>query len=102
MELVALLPVIALVAALLWQLALSGYATWSAGAAARAGARAGALGEDARHAARVALPAELRRDLRISERADGTIIVHVRIPAVTPGLDLGRASSEAHFPAQGA
>jgi hypothetical protein len=101
-ELVALLPLVALVAAVLWQLALAGHATWAAGAAARAGARAVALGQDPRQAARSALPSDLRHGLRISEGGNGAISVHVRIPAVTPGLDLGRTSARAHFPAQGA
>ena len=101
MELVALLPLLVLVAAVLWQIALAGHATWAAGAAARAAARASAVGGDPGRAARSAIPVELRGDLRISETADGAIRVLVRIPAVTPGLDLGRASAQAHFPAQG-
>ena len=101
-ELVALLPLVALVAAVLWQLALAGHATWAAGAAARAAARAQAIGNDPGHAARSALPSDLRRGLRIFAGGDGAISVHVRIPAVTPGLDLGRTSARAHFPAQGA
>ena len=100
-ELVALLPLLALVAAVLCQLALAGYATWAAGAAARAGARASALGDDPRQAARAALPSDLRRGLQIAESADGAIRVHVKIPAMTPGLDIGRASARAQFPAQG-
>ena len=100
-ELVALLPLVVLVAAVLWQIALAGHATWAAGAAARAAARASAVGGDPGRAARSAIPVELRGDLRISETADGAIRVFVRIPAVTPGLDLGRASARAHFPAQG-
>jgi hypothetical protein len=101
-ELVALLPLVVVVGALLCQLALAGHAAWAAGAAARAAARAHAVGHDPRAAARDALPIELRRGVRVSETTDGAIRVHVAIPAVTPGLALGRASAEAHFPVQDA
>lgn len=100
-ELVALLPLIVVVAAVLWQLALAGHATWAAGAAARAAARAEALGADPVAAARRALPADLRRGLKVSER-DGYVRVEVRIPPVTPVLDLGRTAADAQFPAQSA
>lgn len=99
-ELVALLPLVVVVAALLWQLALAGHATWAAGAAARAAARAAAVGHDAPQAARDALPADLQRGLEVFPAADGAIRVEVEIPAVAPGLDLGRASARAHFPEQ--
>lgn len=99
-ELVALLPLVIVVAAVLWQIALAGHAAWAAGAAARAAARAGAVGDDARQAAHNALPADLRRGLRLSEAAEGRLRVQVAIPAVTPGLDLGSASADARFPAQ--
>lgn len=101
-ELVALLPLVVLIAALLWQLALAGHATWAAGAAARAAARADAVGHDAHEAARDALPADLRRGVRISETDEGAIRVLVEIPVVAPGLDLGRASAQARFPSQDA
>ena len=101
-ELVALLPLVVVVGALLCQLALAGHVAWAAGAAARSAARAHAVGHDARAAARDALPVDLRRGVRISETADGAIRVHVAIPAVAPGWDMGRASAEAHFPVQDA
>ena len=102
MELVALLPLVVAVVALLWQLALAGHATWAATAAARAAARAEAVGGDARAAARRAVPVELRRGLRVTEGGDGSVRVHVAIPTVAPGLDFGRATARAHFPAQDA
>jgi hypothetical protein len=55
-ELVALLPLGALLLAGAWQLVVAGHASWSAGAAARAAARASALGADAGAAARAELP----------------------------------------------
>jgi hypothetical protein len=99
-EFVALLPLLILVAALLWQTAIAGHAAWAAAAAARAGARAHAIGQDPRPAALIAMPSDLRRGMRISEAADGSVRVHVDIPAVAPGLDFGSASARAHFPAQ--
>ena len=101
-ELVALLPLVVVVAAFLWQLALAGHATWAAGAAARAAARAHAIGKDARQAARDALPADLRRGLEVSGSDRGGIRVRLDIPAVTPALDLGAASAQAEYPGQGA
>ncbi len=101
-EVVALLPILAVVAAVCWQLALAGHATWAAGSAARAAARADALGEEPASAARRALPSDLRRGLRLSERPDGSIRVEVLIPRVMPHLDFGRAAASAQFPSQGA
>ena len=98
----ALLPALALVAATLWQCAVAGHATWAAGAAARAAARAHALGDDPQLAARRRLPSDLERGLVVRERADGSITVGVRIPALAPALRLGRASATAHFAGQGA
>src|SRR3954453_24189564 len=50
-ELVAVVPVLLLVTLVVAQLAVAGYALWSAAAAARAGARAGYVGGDAEAAA---------------------------------------------------
>ena len=102
MELVALLPVLAVIAALCWQLVLAGHATWVAGSAARSAARAHAVGSDPAFAARRALPPDLRRGLEVSERPNESIRVGVRIPRVVPGLDFGQAAATAHFPAQDA
>ena len=54
---VALLPLVALLAAGAWQLAVAGHAAWSADAAARAAARAAAVGGDAARRRPRALPA---------------------------------------------
>jgi hypothetical protein len=99
-ELVAILPLLALLAALLWQIALVGHATWAAGAAAGAAARAHAVGRDAAAAGRARLPRDLRAGLRVRERSDGSVHVAVPIPSLAPGLSLGRASATAHYPAQ--
>jgi hypothetical protein len=99
-ELVVLLPLAATVLAVLWQLAIAGHATWAAAAAARAAARAHAVGLDPRDAARSHLSRPLERGLRIRTRADGTVEVGVRVPAVLGFVDLGRASASSRFAPQ--
>jgi pilus assembly protein CpaE len=96
-ELVALLPVAALLLAGAWQLAVAGHATWAADAAARAAARAAAVGEDARAAARRELPGRLGRQVRVSEHGEGTVDVTVRIPPVLGLPVLGHTTGTAHF-----
>jgi pilus assembly protein CpaE len=83
-ELVAILPALVLVVLLAAQFAITGYALWTAGGAARAGARAAYVGGDGRRAARQSLPAVLRRDATIRAR-DG-LAVGVRAPSLIPGL----------------
>ena len=96
-ELVALLPLAALLLAGTWQLAIAGHATWAAGAAARAAARATAVGEDARAAARRQLPGALSHDVHVEDRGDGTVAVRVRIPPVLGLPVLGHTTATAHF-----
>ena len=83
-ELVAVAPLVCLVALALAQLAVAGFALWSAGDAARAGARAEHVGGDAAEAARSALPGWLEREARIE--AGGPVEVRVEAPALVPGL----------------
>ena len=96
-ELVAILPLAALLLAGAWQLVVAGHAACAAGGAARAGARAAAIGDDAERAARHALSAGLRRDLRVREPERGTVTVTVRIPPVLGLQVLGHASATARF-----
>ena len=96
-ELVAILPLAALLVAGAWQLALAGHAAWAAGAAARAGARAAAIGAEATPAARRALIGSLRRESKVREPARGTVEVTVRIPPVLGLPVLGHTSATAHF-----
>jgi hypothetical protein len=98
-ELVAVLPLVALVALLLWQAVVAGEAASSVAGAARAAARAQAVGGDPLAAARRAVPGGLRRSLRVTARGDG---VHVRlaVPVVVGGGSLGSFSASAAMPSQ--
>jgi type II secretory pathway component PulK len=83
-ELIAVIPALALVTLLVAQLALAGYALWSAGVAARAGARAAYVGGDGESAARASLPAVLRDGASV--RTGNGLVVRVRAPSLAPGL----------------
>ncbi len=65
------------------QLAVAGYALWSAGDAARAGARAGHVGGDPERAALSAVPSWLEDGARVE--ANGPVEVELRAPALIPG-----------------
>jgi hypothetical protein len=98
-ELVALLPLVAVLAALLWQAVVAGQAVWLAGAAARAAARAEATGGDVRAAARDVLPERLERGLTVarSRGEPGGVRVAIAVPAVIGGLRLGTVSARARL-----
>jgi hypothetical protein len=98
-EMVALLPLVVLVGALLWQAVVAGQALWLAGAAARAAARATAVGGDAEGAARGALPPRLEHGLRVRPADDG-VRVAVRIPSVLTAGSIATVESRAAFPEQ--
>jgi hypothetical protein len=98
-ETVALLPLVVLVGALLWQAVVAGQALWLSGAAARAAARAAAVGGDAQVAARGALPPRLESGLRV-RAAGGRVRVAVRVPAVLSGGSIFTARARAAFPRQ--
>jgi hypothetical protein len=83
-ELVAALPALAAALLVATQLAIAGYAFWSAGIAARAGARAAYVGGDGERAARASLPSGLRT--AASVRDDDGVAVRVRTPSLIPGL----------------
>ena len=104
-ELVALLPVLALVALALGQAALAGWTAWSAAGAVRVSARAEALGEDPAAAARHVLPAMLGRRARVSlgragGKAEHRATVRLHIPVVVPGIRLGTVAASAEVPSQ--
>jgi hypothetical protein len=102
-ELVALLPLMAVLAAVLWQAAVAGQAVWLAGSAARAAARASAVGADAAAAARGVLPARLEPGLLVTpERGrDDGVRVTIAIPAVVVGGHLGGVTARARLQGQG-
>lgn len=82
-ELVAAVPIVVLVVLAVAQLAIAGFAIWSAGDAARAGARAELADGDPEAAARSVLPDWLEDDAEV-EVGDG-VTVSVRAPALLPG-----------------
>ncbi len=97
-ELVALLPLVAVLVALLWQAVVAGQAVWFAGSAARAAARASAIGADEHAAARRALPDRLERGLAVRrERGEEGVRVAIRIPSVIGAGRLGTVSARARL-----
>jgi len=96
-ELVALLPLLAVLAALLWQAVVAGQAVWLAGSAARAAARASAIGGDARAAAREVLPGRLEDRLEVERAGDEGIRVAIAIPTVIGATRLGTVSAQARL-----
>jgi hypothetical protein len=99
-ELVALLPLVCLLAAALWQAALAGGTIWFAHGAARAAARAEAVDGDAAAAARRVLPRRLERGLRVRPERDGAVALEVAIPALLGGGALATVTARARFEAQ--
>jgi hypothetical protein len=100
-EMAALLPLVVLVGALLWQAVVAGQALWLSGAAARAAARAAAVGGDAGAAARHALPPRLERGLQVHTSQAGTAVrVSLRVPSVLTSGSLTSVESRAAFPEQ--
>jgi hypothetical protein len=99
-ELIALLPVVAVLAALVWQAVLAGTAWWLCGSAARAGARARAIGADPAAAVRAVLPEELERGVVVRTDGDG-VRVRVRVPVLLgrPGV-LGAVQARARMEPQ--
>jgi hypothetical protein len=99
-ELVALLPLLALLGMALWQAVVAGQALWLAGSAARGAARATAVGADPLAAARRALPAALERGLRVEPGEAGEVRVAVAVPAVIGAGRLTTVTAAAAFPRQ--
>ena len=101
-ELVALLPLIAVCAFVAWQLAVVGWAAWSCAAPPRAAARAAAVsgaGEGEATARRL-LPRPLRTGALIRARDDGTVSIRVAVPAVIGSGPLLHLSHRARFAPQ--
>ena len=98
-EFVAVLPLLVVVGAALWQAVVAGQAVWASAGAARAAARAQAIGGDAAAGARGALPVSLRRGLQVDARSSG-VRVGVSIPLVFTGDHLATVSARAALPPQ--
>src|SRR4051794_7350124 len=79
-ELVALLPILVVLALAAWQAVVAGQAAWLAAGAARAAARAAAVGQDPDAAARRTLPPALRAGLHVD--GDDPVVVRMRIRSV--------------------
>jgi hypothetical protein len=99
-ELVAILPVLVLLAGALWQIALAGQAAWLTGAAARAAARAEAVGGDPLAAARHVVPGPLAHGLRVRADRDGSVRVWVPVPLVIGRGRLTTFDQRARFASQ--
>src|SRR3954452_12203736 len=98
-ETVALLPLVVLVGALLWQAVVAGQALWLSGADAPAAARAAAVGPEAEAAAKATLPPRLESGLRVRQVGDG-VGVAVRVPSVLSGGSIATVRSRAALPRQ--
>lgn len=83
-ELVVAVPIILVALLAVAQLAIAGFALWTAGDAARTGARAELVGGDPEEAARSVLPGWLEEDADIEVTRGVT--VSVRAPALLPGV----------------
>jgi hypothetical protein len=95
-ELVAVVPILLVVVLAVAQLAIAGYALWTAGDAARAGARAALVGGDADAAARSVL--EDGAEVKEGDRVE----VALRAPALLPGLPSIPLSAGAALDPEGA
>ena len=98
-EFVAVLPLLVVLFAALWQLAVFAHTAWSASSAAHAAARAEAIGLPPGRAARAHLPDRLERGLRLRASADGRVTVTIPVPS-SFGLRLGTTSAVARFTPQ--
>jgi hypothetical protein len=93
-ELVAVVPILLIFVLVVGQLAVAGYALWTASDAARAGARAELVGGNAEAAARSVLPGWLEDGAKV-QSGEG-VEVRLRAPALLPGvpsIPIGAASS---------
>jgi hypothetical protein len=79
-ELVAMVPFVLLVGAVVWQLTLAGHTAWLTANAARAAARADTVGRDVSAAARSALPRSMEDGLEVKRLDGGGVRVSVRVP----------------------
>jgi hypothetical protein len=81
-ELLGVVPALLALGLVVWQLILAGHTAWTAAHAARAAARAELVGEDARAAARSALPRGLTGGFEVRAEGSGAVRVEVPVPIV--------------------
>jgi hypothetical protein len=79
-EMVAVVPLVLLAAAVAWQLVLTGHTLWLCANAARAAARAELVARSPDRAARSALPRSLERDLSVTRLEGGGARVSLHLP----------------------
>src|SRR5881628_1519227 len=84
-EVIAIVPMLALVLLCAWQAAIAGWALTAAESASRAGARAALVGRPPAGAAFAALPASMRAGATVSE-SGGRVVVTLRVPSFVPGF----------------
>ncbi|MQW76355.1 AAA family ATPase [Nocardioides sp. dk4132] len=84
-ETVALVPVVALICLLAWQVGLTALAFVWNGHAANAATRAHAIGEDPGAAARDAVPDSMRDSVHVTVLHDGSVTVSTKVPVLCPG-----------------
>lgn len=84
-EVVALVPALALVLACVWQAALAGLALTAAESASMRGAHAALVGRPPAGAAMAALPPSMRAGATVRE-AGGRVVVTVHVPSLVPGF----------------
>jgi hypothetical protein len=95
-ELVAMVPVVLIAGAVVWQLALAGQTAWLTANAARVAARADAVGHGTTEAARSALPRSLEDGLEVERLRRGGARVSVKVPLLlTPWKSPLRVTAEA-------
>ncbi len=84
-ETVGLVPIVAVICLLVWQIALTSLAFVWNGHAANAAGRAQSIGADPLEAARDAVPDSMRDKVFVSVLPDGAIKVSTKIPVLCPG-----------------
>ena len=84
-ELLGVVPVLAVVGLVVWQLILVGHTAWMSAHAARSAARADLVGENAAAAARSVLPDALERGLEVHTSGAGAARLELPVPLVRRG-----------------
>ena len=93
LEFIGMLPLLLLVALLVWQLLLAGYTVISAENAARTASRVDGRGGNPVKAAKASLTLGLDRDANVTMKGEKAT-VRVRMPIVAPGFNSPRFTAE--------